>query len=276
MKLLNIGCGSHFHPSWFNIDLSSASPGVIPTDIRKGLPFGDNIFDAVYHSHLLEHLTRHDALGLLKEAVRVLKLNGIMRVVTPDLESIARLYLEKLELASRNAPGAEHDYDWLLLELYDQAVRNEPGGEMAHHLKRADLSNREFILSRIGDEAVNFWNAEKQYKQRSLLEIVAEMKFSNLVSRGRDVFACLVAGLIAGAKGRRAFQTGVFRASGEIHLWMYDRYSLKRILELAGLVDIKLCRANESDIPNFTSYGLDVVNGRIRKPDSLFMEGAKR
>jgi hypothetical protein len=64
-----------------------------------------------------------------------------------------------------------------------------------------------------------------------------------------------------------------FRVSGEIHQWMYDRYSLSKLLAETGFSNIRQCKADESDIPNFRSYLLDTEeNGMIRKPDSLFIE----
>ncbi|MEM8914108.1 MAG: methyltransferase domain-containing protein, partial [Planctomycetota bacterium] len=56
MKLLNVGCGGTHHPEWTNVDLVAADPAVTEVDIRRGLPFADASFDAVYHSHVLEHL----------------------------------------------------------------------------------------------------------------------------------------------------------------------------------------------------------------------------
>lgn len=34
-----------------------------------------------------------------------------------------------------------------------------------------------------------------------------------------------------------------------------------------------VCSPDVSRIPGFAAYELDVVNGEVRKPDSLFMEG---
>jgi hypothetical protein len=72
-------------------------------------------------------------------------------------------------------------------------------------------------------------------------------------------------------------QLGRFRNEGEIHRWMYDRFSLARLLQEFGLVDIVVRTAGESYIPNWLSYKLDLEeNGTIVKPDSLFMEGRKK
>jgi predicted SAM-dependent methyltransferase len=56
MRLLNLGCGSRWHPDWTNLDRVAAGPGVLAHDLRLGIPFPDGHFDAVYHAHLLEHL----------------------------------------------------------------------------------------------------------------------------------------------------------------------------------------------------------------------------
>ncbi len=73
-----------------------------------------------------------------------------------------------------------------------------------------------------------------------------------------------------------ALQIGQFRLAGEIHLWMYDRYSLTELLKTAGFQSIRVCQANESAIPNFNAYLLDVEDdGSVRKPDSLFMEARR-
>ena len=67
-----------------------------------------------------------------------------------------------------------------------------------------------------------------------------------------------------------------FRASGEVHRWMYDRWSLGRLLEECGFSDTRVCAASESRIPGFSAYLLDCEeDGSTRKPDSLFIEAQK-
>ena len=56
---------------------------------------------------------------------------------------------------------------------------------------------------------------------------------------------------------------------------MYDRYSLKRLLQNSKYADIRVCTASESRIANFNTYQLDAVGEGARKPDSLFMEAVK-
>ena len=46
--------------------------------------------DIVYSSHLLGHLTLKSANQYLREAYRVLKPEGVLRIVVPDLYKICR------------------------------------------------------------------------------------------------------------------------------------------------------------------------------------------
>ena len=66
-------------------------------DITKNLHYPDIHFDACYSSHVLEHLTKEESQQLLTECHRILKPQGVIRVVVPDLEAIVREYLRILE-----------------------------------------------------------------------------------------------------------------------------------------------------------------------------------
>jgi hypothetical protein len=74
----------------------------------------------------------------------------------------------------------------------------------------------------------------------------------------------------------RALRIGRFRLSGEVHQWMYDRFSLARLMKGFGLLEARVVRPDESAIANWHSYGLDVLaDGSIAKPDSLYMEARR-
>ena len=195
----------------------------------------------------------------------------------PDLEAIARNYLSTLERSLSGNVEAQADYEWIMLELFDQTVRDFSGGEMGKYLSRPDLPNREFVLSRIGYEAEKFWQKDKENlsKKPSLIGKLRSKKLGWFVQKLRIAIAKFLVLIIAGKESATAFDIGLFRSSGEVHQWMYDRFSLTKLLEECGFVNIKICQAHESSIPDFNSYGLDIIDDKVRKPDSLFIEACK-
>jgi predicted SAM-dependent methyltransferase len=57
------------------------------------MPLPDNSADVLYSSHMMEHLDHAEALGFLREAYRVLRPGGVIRLVMPDLRKIAQDYM---------------------------------------------------------------------------------------------------------------------------------------------------------------------------------------
>jgi predicted SAM-dependent methyltransferase len=88
---LNIGCGYNVLQGWMNVDLTGGRRGTIHMDATRRLTLPDNTFDAILCEHLIEHLTEADGRHLIGEMLRVLKPGGRVRIVTPDLESLAQL-----------------------------------------------------------------------------------------------------------------------------------------------------------------------------------------
>ncbi len=276
--MLNLGCGNRFHPDWVNINFSSTDEGVIAADLSKGIPFPDESFDMVYHSHLLEHFSKTDAPGFVGECNRVLRPEGIVRVVVPDLETIARQYLSALENAKVSVEGSEHNYDWMLLEMFDQITRNQSGGEMARYLSQESIPNEEFVVSRCGAEARNLIVSGRERRQE--VDTGAFKKRSNVrkalsaLLRPNLLRKRLLLGLLGDSYN--ALQIGRFRLSGENHQWMYDSYSIRRLLEATGFKEFVVRDASESYNPNWSSFNLDTEpDGSIYKPDSLFVEAIK-
>lgn len=284
MKFLNLGCGGRYHPGWVNIDFTARSESVIAYDLSKGIPAADNTYDVVYHSHLLEHFSKDDAPRFLQECLRVLRPGGILRVVVPDLETIARHYLNALEQANNGSTYWDANYDWILLELFDQTVRNYPGGAMAAYLKQEAIPNADFVIQRLGAEAkrlIKTGGHEHQEKlegsENRLANPVLEKlvkpvyRFLRYSTYRREYF--LKAGL---GQEYETLQLGRFRQQGEVHQWMYDRYSLQRLLERCGFSQIVQRTAAASYIIDWSSFNLDTEpDGSIYKPDSLFMEAIK-
>jgi SAM-dependent methyltransferase len=128
---LNVGCGTTAPEGWVNIDRSpglalarhprlraaAVRVGVLrgpqaevrwPRNVRridatKGLPFADGSVGVVYSSHMLEHLTRADAVRFLAECRRVLRRDGLLRCALPDLRRMAERYLASTDPEAADA-----------------------------------------------------------------------------------------------------------------------------------------------------------------------------
>jgi hypothetical protein len=169
------------------------------------------------------------------------------------------------------------DYRWMKLELIDQMVRDQSGGQMGEYMADPEIANSEFVRSRIGYE---FWRCRKgatwATSEVNRIELSpARQSRKNTVSRWRHAMARRAARWLLGPVGETALVAGLFREQGEVHRWMYDRVSLRELALQTGFVDFGVYSAFTSQIPNFNSFELDAVGGEIRKPDSLFGECRK-
>lgn len=121
---LNIGCGRSPTPGWINYDNSPSvwlarwpllaqlaarlglidrhaldfvdfcrSQNIRHADAARRIPHAAGSVEAIYASHMLEHLDRAEARSFLAECRRVLKPGGILRLAVPDLRNAAYQYL---------------------------------------------------------------------------------------------------------------------------------------------------------------------------------------
>lgn len=166
--ILNLGCGTRTSPLCVNIDWSATlrlkqsrlgvalAPyllkgdrlqrfngmrgDIVVYDLRRGIPADVSSVDAVYHSHVLEHLDRHLVPGFFSEVLRVLKPGGIHRVVVPDWERACRRYLAHLDdCISGDADHGEHDCH--IEQMIEQMVRREAAGTSRQPLLRRRIEN---------------------------------------------------------------------------------------------------------------------------------------
>jgi predicted SAM-dependent methyltransferase len=278
LPYLNLGCGSHFHTNWVNVDFSKTGEGVIAQNLLEGVPFEDNAFEVAYHSHVLEHFPRDTAKDFMKECYRVLKPGGIIRIAVPDLEQIVKNYIRLFETGKANPGDSEirADYDWIMTEMYDQTVRSTSGGEMIKYLSKEKLDNEDFIYGRLGHEAKmirqgmmdsrNQPPTKLSFLRKSYRTIRNTLSPRNYKPHFFRLFF---------NKEYKLIELGKFRLSGEVHQWMYDSYSLGNLLKDVGFNLIEQKKFNESNIPGWRSFSLDEVDNAVRKPDSLFMEAVK-
>src|ERR1035437_8086592 len=81
-KRLHLGCGRDIKEGWVNVDNVSAAGVNIVCDLDKQpLPVGDNTYDELLASHLLEHL--HNPLFFMQEMHRVAKAGALLTIKVP-------------------------------------------------------------------------------------------------------------------------------------------------------------------------------------------------
>jgi len=90
---LHLGCGWNEIPGWLNTDHIPVRDSIFKVDATKRLPFQDDSFEFIYTEHMIEHLQFDQFLFLLKECFRVLKKDGFIRISTPDLNFLIKLFI---------------------------------------------------------------------------------------------------------------------------------------------------------------------------------------
>src|SRR5665213_3681322 len=90
---LNVGAG----PSWRRQGWATADHkrSLFRRNNAWCLDYSDACFDLLFSSHMLEHIPHFKIDSVLHEFSRVLKPGGGVRLLCPDLEVIARAYIEK-------------------------------------------------------------------------------------------------------------------------------------------------------------------------------------
>jgi SAM-dependent methyltransferase len=156
--MLNIGCGTKMDWQWNNVDyspyarlahhpfvasllhrvgllsheryetLALVDPSIVNWNLLHGIPFKDNTFDVVYHSHFLEHIDRDYAPCILKECHRVLKRDGSLRNVVPDLYSAVMFYVSSVVQLENGDQSSLKRHQEAIDGLFEQMVRRQPSG----------------------------------------------------------------------------------------------------------------------------------------------------
>ncbi len=131
---LNLGCGNQTPPEWINVDYSLGAQifktplfsivnskfkifnitwdeNIFIHDLRKKFPWSDNSVDFIYSSHTLEHFSQNEGYHFLQECHRVLRKQGTIRIVVPNLQEIVAQYIEKNLAADDFINKLEVSYD---------------------------------------------------------------------------------------------------------------------------------------------------------------------
>jgi predicted SAM-dependent methyltransferase len=166
---VNLGCGYRPVKGWVNVDRARAAEVQVVWDLTTGLPFPDSSCSAIFSEHVIEHVTKEDAIKLIRECYRVLQNDGVLRMSTPDAELFLRSYAGDREFLAHpgfsqaiDAPVdrvnymmreySQHlwSYDEELLTLmfrqagFKTVVRQRFGVSLHPHMNNMDFRDREF------------------------------------------------------------------------------------------------------------------------------------
>ena len=275
--------GGIFLKEWTNVYFSPLpqppESDYLYHDIRKGIPFDDNTFDALYALRIIEHLTLREGEIFVSEIYRVLKPGGICRLTAPDLEDVVRQYLKQLELCSQNRTQENVvRYHWSLLELYDQIVREQSGGQMVDAIKQGFYDQR-YCKERFEDVFEEFipkkpGGISEHENRKKYFDRFKRLTVKKLIKKIRRV----IKNEIYGRRLRKLSKelSGDPRKTLEANKWMFDRLSMRLLLEGAGFKEGVVKNFKESDIPDWERYNFDCSNfGDHPIEPSLFFEARK-
>lgn len=156
--LLHIGCGpksiknlpAAFAKGWTEtrLDIDPRAEPDIVADLTDMSAVADASHDAVWASHVMEHLYAHDALTAAREMRRVLRRDGFAVINCPDVRTIAAVIAERgldAELyVSKAGPVTARD------ALYGWGASLRAGNTEMAHRNGFDLASMRDLLARAG------------------------------------------------------------------------------------------------------------------------------
>lgn len=102
---LHVGCGNIVVKNWLNLTYEKREKyGKIRNvngflwlnyNVTKKLPFDDHSIQYIAGSHFIEHLDLNEGIDFFKEAFRVMKKGGVIRVSCPDMEIYVNHYVTR-------------------------------------------------------------------------------------------------------------------------------------------------------------------------------------
>ena len=92
---INLGSGHWKFDGWVNVDLDAESLPDVLVDLSAALPFRDGTASFMHTEDFIDQLELDGAQAFLRECHRILQPGGVIRVLTPDVEKLCRMYINE-------------------------------------------------------------------------------------------------------------------------------------------------------------------------------------
>jgi len=237
-KLINLGCGTRTHPEWNNVDFSPY------TKLRK--------------QFWLAKLLRK--MGILPD-LRWRRLMELPEdICSWNLVRSIPFPKDSFDVVYHNHFLEHLNKDHVLKFLRDcyrvfklKGIIRIVVPDLQHIIKR--------YMDAISGIVVERGDAWEQY-DAALYDLFDQMVRKNSAGTQRQKkWIAVIERLLRGGPEK----------IGELHRWMYDKYSLARLLSAANFTEICQYSHNTSGIPDWDKQGLDMQE----REGSLYMEGRK-
>lgn len=170
-RVLNIASGSDEQrqlPHAINLDISPTGKPHVIADARR-LPFDSHSITVAMASHVLEHFHPNEIPDVLKEWLRVIHSQGILRIAVPDAEITLKEIVEGKTHKGEKAIDFEHG-SAPLTQIYGLGGGNIETDDRWHHRILFSEALLQWYLKKAGYEDTN------KYDEAQALSVISGIK----------------------------------------------------------------------------------------------------
>lgn len=241
--LLNLACGSRMRRSWNNIDFS---------------PYA--------------HLAHHPRLARFLRIIRIISQHRYSTLLKVDPEIIT------WDLR-RGIPFVDETFDVVYSSHFIEHLDRDAVPNILKECWR--VLKHSGTIRIVVPDLLSIVN--RYFKSVELLESRNQSAMKDHEEAIRDLFDQMVRVEAVGSSKESLIVRwiehlcrGDAKKQGELHRWMYDKYTLTALLSDIGFKKVKVVTATSSRIEGWIDFDLDSdEDGRVYKPGSLYVEGVK-
>ena len=90
---LHLGCGKRYLPGYCHVDLAGYKHIDDNQNIKNLIGFENSSVDLIYCSHAISYFDPSEVVYIFKHWRRLLKKRGVLRIATPDLQALMKVYI---------------------------------------------------------------------------------------------------------------------------------------------------------------------------------------